>query len=474
MPRYIRAGRVAGTAAVAALSALSLPHAAQAADTVSYSCRASVVTAQVAGGAVDDPVRAGNDTGACAEAVAGLPALTESVHLDSLATARTAYAAVNPGGAKPISAKPQAVAGVEGLDLAIPGTLSVGVARSTLSASCVSGAPVYTGRSEVANITLGGQPIVIDGVVQPITDALSDALGAVVSVRLNEQVDLPGGGKAVRAAHVKLLAGDGSGAPLADVIVAESRLTNNGTVCDPNSPPNSDDPGTDDGPTGNDTSGICPSGSVFDVSRKLCIIAVPGSQTATNPVGDLTGIGSVVVGKPYEGPKGGRVITLATARARFKSPCVRGKRGLPYVVIGNARGNRITGTNKGDRILGRGGSDFIDGGRGGDCIDGQRGGDKMTGGQGNDRVYGHAGNDAVNGDSNDDRLFGGRGNDSINAGYGKDRAFGGPGRDAINIATAGPRQFAFGGKGYDIIRMNPEDRVRGGERVHMVVRVKGS
>ena len=473
MPIPIRAGRMLGTTAVAVASVFSLaPTAAEAADPVSYSCRASAVTAQVAGGAIDDPVRAGNDSGACSEAVSGLPQTSESLGIDTLATARTAYAAVNPGGAKPISAKPQAVAGVEGLDLAIPGTLSVGAARSTLSAACVAGQPVYTGRSEVANITLGGQPLVVDGVLQPITDAVTEALGAVVSVRLNEQVDLPSGGKAVRAAHVKLLAGDGSGAPLADVIVAESRLSNNGTVCDPSSPPNSDDPGTDDGPT-DDSSGICPPGSVLDVSRKLCIIAVPGSQTAANPVGDLSGTGSVVVGKPYEGPKGGRVVALSVARKRYASPCVKRKAGPRYVVVGNARGNRVTGTNRGDRILGRGGADFIDGGRGNDCIDGEKGGDKMTGGQGNDHVYGHAGNDAVNGDSNDDRLYGGRGNDSMNAGYGKDWAWGGPGSDAINIATAGPRQHAIGGKGHDVVRMNPEDRVRGAERVMRVVRIRG-
>ena len=266
----------------------------------------------------------------------------------------------------------------------------------------------------------------LDGVLQPITDGLSDALGALVEVRLNEVVDLPNGGKAVRAARVTLLKGD---VPLANVIVAESRITLNGAACDPNAGGNT--PGTGGnggGGTGTGTSGQgCPNGSVYDAANKVCVIAVPGTQTPSNPAGQLTGPGSVVVSQPGKGPTGGTVITLAQARKRFPtSPCVRGG-GPLYVVKGTNRKDKITGTNKRDRILGLKGNDRLDGGRGRDCIDGGKGRDGMTGGQQNDRVYGRKGRDFLNGDAGNDRLMGGTGNDYINAAYGADRVFGGRG-----------------------------------------------
>ena len=45
----------------------------------------------------------------------------------------------------------------------------------------------------------------------------------------------------------------------------------------------------------------------------------------------------------------------------------------------------------------------------------------------------------------------------------------------MNVATAGKRARARGGKGFDKVRANPEDlpSIRGVERVHRVVRVKG-
>ena len=80
----------------------------------------------------------------------------------------------------------------------------------------------------MATIALAGTPIVLNGVAQPITDALTAALGALVEVKLNEVIDLPGGGKAIRAAHITLVRG---GTPVSDVIIAESRIGLNGAAC---------------------------------------------------------------------------------------------------------------------------------------------------------------------------------------------------------------------------------------------------
>jgi hypothetical protein len=425
---------------------------AQAATTAS--CKASAVTAQVAGGSVLDPVAAGGTGTPCQPAVTGLPNTTEALGLDDLIRAKTAYAVADPALTQ---------AGVEGLDVLLGSTtLSVGAARSSIAPSCADGAAAYDARSEVASLSIGGQVLVLDGVLQPITDGLNQAVGAVVQVKLNEVVDLPGGGKAVRAAHVTLLRGD---TPVADVVVAESRAADSGSPCT-QVPTGRDD--------GSKTPAVCPPGSVLDASRAVCVIPAPGSQTSANPGGDLNGVESVVVGKPYEGPKGGSVMTLAEARTTFKSPCLRGP-GPKYIVLGTNRADRITGTNRRDRILGRGGRDRIDGGRNRDCIDGGAARDVMTGGQEADRVYGHGGRDVVNGDSGNDLLVGGVGNDSFNAGYGADRVHGGRGRDAINVATAGKRAHVWGGKGYDIVRCNPEELrfVRGAERVHEVIRIRG-
>lgn len=357
---------------------------------------------------------------------------------------------MNPG-----DRTPSAAAGVEGLEVKLGGpVLGVGAARSSMTATCAGGVPMLVPASEVASISLAGTPIVLDGVVQPITDALSDALGALVEVRLNEVVDLGNGGRLVRAARVTLIRGT---TPLAEVIVAESRLGLNGAACDPSAAGN---PPTPIPP-------VCPEGSVYDVSRNLCVIPAPGSPSPTNPVGDITGPGSVIVGPPSGGPSGGTVITLIEAKRRFpKSPCVKGK-GPRYVVLGSKGRDRITGTNRRDRVLGRGGSDRIDGGRGGDCVDGGTAKDFVTGGQGNDRMYGGRARDIVNGDGGSDRLSGGRGHDTLNAAYGRDRVFGGAGNDKINVATAGRRATVWAGPGRDKVRANPRElkRIHGAEIV---------
>ena len=443
--------------------AAGLPPATAAAAPASFTCAASVVTARALDGAPQAPIRAGADGTACRRGASGLQDAGSVLSIGSGIQARTAYAAVDPGGERPASSSPSAKAGVEGLSLAAAGLpLSVDAARSGLSARCAGGRPVFTPASRVASIRLGNTALVVDGVVQPVTSRLSDALGGVASVRLNEVVDLPGGGKAVRAAHVRVAAG---GRVLADVVIAESRLDLAGAACDPVAGGGGDE---DQPPTVR----VCPDGSVLDSGRSRCVIAVPGSQTDAKPVGDLTGKGSVVVGRPGSGPSGGTVITLAQARKRFpKSRCVKGS-GPRYVVVGSKRGDRITGTNRPDRLLGRRGGDRLDGGRGKDCVDGGRGRDILTGGQNNDRVIGGTSRDLVNGDGGTDRLHGGSGNDTLNAAFGADRVFAGAGRDRINVATADRRATVRGGRGFDKVRCNRADlrRIKGVERIYVTKR----
>lgn len=443
----------------ACLTFVSLAGAGEAAA-ASWTCSARAVDVQAVGGDRLIPIAAGRNDVPCSEVTAGAPNVGAALNLSPTIEAQTAYAATRVQNDRPLDQTPGSFAGVEGLAINGGDTpiLAVGAARSQVTARCETGSPLYEGVSEVASITLGGVPIVLDGVVQPITDAVSDALGVLVEVRLNEQVPIEGGGLEVRAARVTLLSG--AGTPLADVVIAASRASQVGNPCDPNDPSNL----TPGGPT--TTAQPCPPGSVYNQPRNLCVIPCPGSQTTENPLGNITGPCAIVIGPPFAGPSGGSVISLTEARGRFRSRCLSGS-GSRYVIYGTNRRDRITGTNRGDRILLLGGRDDGDGGRGADCVDGGSGRDIITGGLGNDRIYGGTGRDAVNGDSGNDRLYGQAGNDTSNAGFGADYLSGGSGNDKLNTATPGRRSRVNCGSGRDLTRVNRDEvrRTRHCERV---------
>ncbi|WP_372790573.1 hypothetical protein [Paraconexibacter sp.] len=429
-----------------------LPGAAQAANQVD--CSASAVQATIAGASTLDPITTSRSR--CADSAAGLPNTTEAVGLAPSIKARSAYAITDttPDGVRPLDTVSSAGAAVENLSINAGDTIVIGAdaVSSFAQAKCVNGALEFTGGGDAVKLTIGGQPIPLDPVLGPLTDGISDALGIIVRVKLNEQVR-DGTTFIQRGAHITLLPAIGA-APLADVIIAESRVSGAGLPCDPTVPENA---GPDGGGTGDPGPGACAPGSTFDVTKGLCII--PAEQSG--------GQGEVVIGKPFEGPGGGTVISLNEARRRYKnSPCVKGP-GPKYAVIGTNKADKLTGTNTADRMLGRGGNDVIDGGRGNDCLDGGTGRDNLNGAIGNDRVYGWSGNDALNGGPGTDRLSGGSGNDTLNSAYGADRVYGGPGRDFINTATAGPPARVSCGTGRDKARVNPDEvrRAKGCETI---------
>ena len=330
--------------------------------------------------------------------------------------------------------------------------LGVGAANSTAAATCVPGStvPRFTGDSRVADITLGGTPIPLDNLLSALSNALNPVLGALVEIKVDERIQTPTS-LTVRALHVKVIRA-GQPAPLVDLVVGEAKVGANGPVCDPTQ--------QNDG-SGNPIGQVCPPGSVLDIPRNLCVIPAGTSGS---------GLGEIIVGRPFQGPSGGRVVPIDVARRRYgRSPCL-GFAGNPkFAIIGTNRGDRITGTNIADRIIGLGGNDRLDGGRGNDCIEGRTGGDNLSGALGNDRVYGSSGKDHLNGGPGTDYLSAGTGNDTINAAFGRDRTFGGSGRDFINIATAGPAASASCGTGADKVRINRNERrrVRGCETVYV-------
>jgi hypothetical protein len=350
---------------------------------------------------------------------------------------------IDPALGLAIDQKIASTARIEDLAIQLPPgsgvTLGVNLIESHAGGSCVKGQPALTGSSQALGLTLGGMPISLDDALKQIADALKP-LNQIIEITLNEQIKTATS-LTQRAMHIKLLTPDKT--PLVDVVLGETKSGFNGEVCNPDKqvpgPPNTRP---------------CPAGSTFDAGSGMCVIERNGV------LGYQANGSDVAVGRPFDGPTGGTVITLAEARKRYpNSPCVKGA-GPQFAIIGTNKADRITGTNKADRILSLGGDDAVDGGRGNDCIDGGLGNDSLSGGIGSDRVYGQAGNDHLNGGSNNDMLDGGSGDDTLNAGFGHDRLYGRAGRDYLNIATAGAAAFADCGTGRDKVRANYNERHR--------------
>ena len=429
-----------------------------------WKCRASPLYSSVAGNNRVEPVVAnGNintangadpDRAQCvnSETGAGNTATQLGIPQNQIGAQTTqALTSIVPELGKAISQTAGAVAKVENLTIQLGGTpviLGVAAATSAASGRCVAGstAPAFTGTSNVSSLTLGGQVLNLDPLVNAVNQLLQP-LNQVIDIDQNVQIKTATG-LTQQALRVRVLPSAG-GAPLVDLVVAESKVGANGPVCDPAL--------QGDTPLGQ----ICPAGATYDAARNVCII----------PAGTGgSGLGEIIVGPPFTGPSGGTVIPIDVARRRFgRSPCLGFSGNPKFAIVGTNKADRITGTNIADRIIGLGGNDRLDGGRGNDCIEGRTGGDNISGALGNDRLFGSTGRDHLNGGPGTDYLSAGSGNDTINAAFGRDRAIGGSGRDFINIATAGPAASASCGSGPDKARINKNERrrVRGCEIVYV-------
>jgi hypothetical protein len=472
-----------GATTGATLAAAAPAHAA------SWACRGSAVSASLAANPPVEPFVANSGFTPCVTAqvgpqnvtaAAGLPAGVVSAVTASASTTITPEA--GPSAAQSIGA----VGRVEELSVHLPagtGALTLGVRAATarVTGACIGATPVLSGAGEVLGLTVNGTELPADQALARISAVLAP-LGQVAELKLDEQVS-SASALVHRALHLRVL--DASGTPLLDVVAGDARGGFDGAACQaaattgtgPGAGPGGTGPGTvpgtgpgtgnGTGPAAGTTNGTatgtapnlraCPNGSELLATSGLCVIRV----AATTVQGERL----ISVGRPFEGPSAGTVVSLEEARRRWKSPCLSGA-GPRFVIVGTARADRITGTNRADRLLLLGGNDRGDGGRGNDCVDGGTGRDVVSGSQDRDRVFGMAGNDSLNGGPSSDHLSGGTGNDTINAAYGADRVLGGPGRDAINVATAGPRARVSCGTGRDVVRMNASERrsARGCER----------
>ena len=448
---------VLGTAAGILVAA---PMASAATSTPVWQCRGSAVWASVLGQNRVEPIVAnGNintangvspDREQCANSETGLgnTATQLGISPDFLgAVTGQAKTTITPALGRAIDQRVTADGRVEDLKLLVGKNgplLGVGVANATAAASCVAGstAPVFTGDSRVADVTLLGAFVPLDRLLLELTDALNPLLGAIVEIKVDERIQTADS-LTIRALHIKVLRGS-QPAPLLDLVIGEAKVAANGAVCDPAA----QTVGSGD----EDEARPCPPGSTYDQPRNLCVIP-PGTSGSQ--------LGEIIVGRPYQGPSGGTVVPIDVARKRYgRSACLAFSGRPLFAIVGTNRADRITGTNGADRIIGLGGNDRLDGGRGNDCIEGRTGSDNVSGALGNDRLYGSTGADHLNGGPGTDYMSAGAGNDTINAAYGRDRAFGGSGRDFINIATAGPPASANCGSGRDKVRINRNERRR--------------
>jgi Ca2+-binding RTX toxin-like protein len=119
--------------------------------------------------------------------------------------------------------------------------------------------------------------------------------------------------------------------------------------------------------------------------------------------------------------------------------------GCRLAVLGTNGADRLEGSDSGDVMIGFAAGDRLRGLPGHDCLVGGSGADKMDGGDGNDRLTGGSGRD---------RLVDRKGVNAFDAGSGADFV------DARN----GRREPVRCGPGFDLVRVDRRDRLRGCER----------
>jgi hypothetical protein len=332
-------------------------------------------------------------------------------------------------------------------------------ASAEATAACTPGGPSLSGSSTVPEVRLNGQSLDTSQPKQTVSELPT---GEVVTVTFNEQTRAAGV-LTQRAVHVKFR--NQAGELVKEIVVAEARVAGGSEVCDRAAQEATAGGNGGGNGNGSGSSEPCISGAEYDAPNNLCIITRERDNNLSNGRETVA-----VVGRPFEGPSGGRVAPPAEAPKSVRtSRCVKGK-GVKFVVLGSKKADRITGSNRPDLIFTFGGNDRVSGGRGNDCIDGGRGNDRLAGAQGKDTVMGGKGADNLNGGSESDRLMGGAGRDTLNAAYGRDKVSGGKGADAINVATAGPAARVNCGKGRDVVRSNRNEkrRLRGCERRYSI------
>ena len=419
-------------------AALLLAGPASAAATNPFGCRASVeATRPIAGLPGAEPYVANPAESPCATDSAGAgttgsgtagssaPGAAYTVS-DTSVPAGTALASVNGGTSNGTG---------NSVVLSSP-------AQAQASLTCVNGSAVPSGSSNVTGVVVNGQT------VHPASPGAETTtqMGGGSYTTINQQIQTST--SLTERAVFTHIAGVG------DYVQGEAQVTRPAAdPCPGSGGSGSGGSGSGSGGSGGGSGGTagggsggstssrsliaCPDGSILVASAQMCeIVSADGSQ-------------NIVVSKPFAGPTGGTVMSLAAARRKMKSPCLAGK-GPKFVVIGSNRADTIRAAKTAERILAMGGNDKVIVRSGASCVDGGAGRDTISGGTGKVRLFGGAGNDKLTAKNGASYVSGGNGADRITAGNGRDRVFGGAGKDTITVGRG--KDHVFGGAGNDRLR----------------------
>jgi Ca2+-binding RTX toxin-like protein len=402
--------------------------------TTPFGCRASVSRLTSNNSTVLEPLVANQQT---------TPCMTDSRGVTSVNVPQNDNGNVNggPAGAFTDSAfsptggtAPGASALAEVSGMVVPtssGTVEVAKsAQATASYACINGTLTPSATTTLNAVTVNGQALSVPPGTQE-TYQLGGGSYIVVNEKIQTSTSLT-----ERLLDIHVSGGD-------QIVIGEAEVTLA-----------SSDPcaGTNNEPPPN--TNACPPGSTLDPGAMVCEIVLPGQV--------------IVIGPPYKGPTGGKVVAVSVARKHYNSPCLNGP-GPKYALIAYKAHGRVTGTPRSDRILAFGNGERIAGLAGGDCIDGRGWGQTIWDGNGKDRIYGGPGktrigigngNSEIEGRQGSDWITAGNGNDwiwggarasRIDAGLGRDHIFGGPHANRIWVASghafvscgSGKRNIAF-------------------------------
>jgi hypothetical protein len=393
--------------------------AATTTSTTPFGCRASVSRVTINNSTLLEPVVANQQTTPCATVSRGVTSVNVTQNDSGYVTGGPAGAFTNSAFSPSGATAPGASALAQVAALSIPTSSGdVAVAKSvqaTASYACVNGVLEPSATTTLNAVTINGQ-------TTPLPPGTEETyqLGGGSYVVVNEKIQT-----ATSLTERLLDIHDAAGV---EIVAGEAEVTL--TSADPCAGTNNEPP-----PNTN----ACPAGSTLNAAAMVCEIVLPGQV--------------IVVGPPFKGPTGGKVVAVSVARKKYKSACLNGP-GPKYALIAFKSHGRVTGTPHSDRILAFGNGERIAGLAGADCIDGRGWAQTIWDGSGKDRVYGGpgktrigVGNGAsrIEGRNGSDWITAGNGNDwiwggtrasRIDAGIGHDHIFGGPKADRIWVAGA--------------------------------------
>jgi len=195
------------------------------------------VEPEVANGSPNTGSGGSPDRAQCVDSEVGANNLATPIGLPAnflSAPTASATTSITPEIGPSITQRISATGHVENLALQLPvgGTvaLGVGVANANVTGSCVNGAAKLAGTSQATSITLGGNSITLDGLLDGLSKLLAP-LNPIISVKVNEQI-ATATTLTVRALHISIIS-SANNAPLVDVIIAEAKGGFEKDVCNP-------------------------------------------------------------------------------------------------------------------------------------------------------------------------------------------------------------------------------------------------